>query len=148
MPLILVNLRALLPDGAIARIELRVADGRIAELAPRLGGDDAARLDAGGLLLLPGIIDLHGDAFERQLMPRPRVHVAPAIGLIDSDRQLLANGITTAFHGVTLSWEPGLRGIDAGRAFLDALAAGRRQLACNTRVHLRLGQFNVDAPAR
>ncbi|MBI3514407.1 MAG: alpha-D-ribose 1-methylphosphonate 5-triphosphate diphosphatase [Proteobacteria bacterium] len=147
MALILINLRALLPDGAIARVELRLADGRIVEIAPRLGGDGAPRLDGGGLLLLPGIIDLHGDAFERQLMPRPRVHVAPNIGLLDSDRQLLANGITTAYHGVTVSWEPGLRGVDAGRAFLEALAAVRPHLACDTRVHLRFEQFNVDAAA-
>jgi alpha-D-ribose 1-methylphosphonate 5-triphosphate diphosphatase len=145
MALILINLRALLPDGTIAPAELRLADGRIAALAPQLGPDGATRLDAGGLLLLPGIIDLHGDAFERQLMPRPNVHVAPAIGLIDSDRQLVANGITTAYHGVTLSWEPGLRGVDAGRAFLAALAAVRPHLACDTRVHLRFEQYNVDA---
>ena len=69
--------------------------------------------DAGGYLVLPGIVDLHGDAFERQLMPRPGVHFAPVSALLETDRQLLANGSTTAYHGVTLSWEPGLRGIEA-----------------------------------
>jgi alpha-D-ribose 1-methylphosphonate 5-triphosphate diphosphatase len=147
MSLILINARALLPDGTIARIEVRLAGGRIVELGPRLDAPGARRLDGAGLLLLPGIIDLHGDAFERQLMPRPNVHIAPEIGLVDSDRQLLANGITTAYHGVTLSWEPGLRGIDAGRAMLATLAAMRPRLACDTRVHLRFEQFNVDAAA-
>jgi alpha-D-ribose 1-methylphosphonate 5-triphosphate diphosphatase len=147
MSLILVNLRALLPDGTITRVEVRLAGDRIVDIAPRLEAAGTRRLDAGGLLLLPGIIDLHGDAFERQLMPRPRVHVAPEIGLIDSDRQLLANGITTAYHGVTLSWEPGLRGIEAGRAMLKTLAGMRARLACDTRVHLRFEQFNVDAAA-
>jgi alpha-D-ribose 1-methylphosphonate 5-triphosphate diphosphatase len=145
MSLTLINHRALLPDGTVARAALRLEGERIAALAPRLAGDDGPRLDGGGLLLLPGIIDLHGDAFERQLMPRPGVHVAPDIGLVESDRQLLANGITTAYHGVTLSWEPGLRGVEAGRAFLAALGAVRARLACDTRVHLRFEQFNVDA---
>jgi alpha-D-ribose 1-methylphosphonate 5-triphosphate diphosphatase len=145
MPLILTNIRALLPDGAITRAELRLDGATITDVGPRLEAEGARRLDGAGLLLLPGIIDLHGDAFERQLMPRPRVHVAPAIGLVDSDRQLLANGVTTAYHGVTVSWEPGLRGLEAGRAFLAALEAVRGQLACDTRVHLRFEQFNVDA---
>ena len=30
-------------------------------------------IDASGLMVLPGIVDLHGDAFERQMMPRPGV---------------------------------------------------------------------------
>jgi alpha-D-ribose 1-methylphosphonate 5-triphosphate diphosphatase len=145
MSLILYNLRALLSDGAMAVAEVRLAGDRIVEIGSRLESAGGRRLDGAGLLLLPGIIDLHGDAFERQLMPRPGVHVAPEIGLIESDRQLLANGITTAYHGVTLSWEPGLRGVDAGRAFLAALAAVRPRLACDTRVHLRFEQFNVDA---
>jgi alpha-D-ribose 1-methylphosphonate 5-triphosphate diphosphatase len=145
MSLILVNIRVLQPDGAVTAAEVRLVGDRIAEIAPRLDQAGGRRLDGAGLLLLPGIIDLHGDAFERQLMPRPGVHVAPEIGLIESDRQLLANGITTAYHGVTLSWEPGLRGLDAGRAFLAALAAVRPHLACDTRVHLRFEQFNVDA---
>ncbi|MEJ0070866.1 MAG: alpha-D-ribose 1-methylphosphonate 5-triphosphate diphosphatase [Pseudomonadota bacterium] len=147
MSLILNNIRALLPGGAIARVEVRLAGARIAEVGPRLEAPGARRLDGAGLLLLPGIIDLHGDAFERQLMPRPGVHIAPEIGLVESDRQLLANGITTAYHGVTLSWEPGLRGVAAGRAMLTTLAAMRPRLACDTRVHLRFEQFNVDAAA-
>jgi alpha-D-ribose 1-methylphosphonate 5-triphosphate diphosphatase len=145
MSLILVNIRTLLPDGAVARHEVRLDGARIVEVGPRLDASGARRLDGAGLLLLPGIIDLHGDAFERQLMPRPNVHIAPEIGLIESDRQLLANGITTAYHGITLSWEPGLRGIEAGRAMLATLDAVRPRLACDTRVHLRFEQFNVDA---
>ena len=100
--------------------------------------------DAGGYLVLPGIVDLHGDAFERQLMPRPGVHFAPVSALLETDRQLLANGITTAYHGVTLSWEPGLRSIEAARQFLAALTAARPRLGAGTRLHLRFECFSLD----
>ena len=55
---------------------------------------DSARmvLDAAGLLALPGAIDIHGDAFERQIMPRPNVRFDMNIALRDTDRQLAANG--------------------------------------------------------
>ena len=39
-------------------------------------------LDAGGLLVLPGIVDLHGDAFERQMMPRPGVDFPVDVALV------------------------------------------------------------------
>src|SRR5260221_1197120 len=149
MSLILVNTRTLLPDGTLAPVALRLEGETIAELGTRpasdLTPDGVDVLDGGGLLLAPGIIDLHGDAFERELMPRPNIHVPPTIGLLESDRQLLINGITTAYHGLTLSWEPGLRSLAAGRAFPQALDTVRPRLACDTRVHLRFEQFNVDA---
>ena len=61
-------------------------------------------IDAGGLLVLPGIVDLHGDAFERQMMPRPGVDFPIDVALIDSDRQAVSNGITTVYHATTWSW--------------------------------------------
>src|SRR5262249_26358689 len=69
-------------------------------------------IDASGCIVLPGIVDIHADAFERQLMPRPGVAFPIDIALADSDRQVISNGITTIYHGVTWSWEPGLRGAD------------------------------------
>jgi alpha-D-ribose 1-methylphosphonate 5-triphosphate diphosphatase len=101
------------------------------------------RFDATGLLVLPGIVDIHGDSFERQFQPRPGVDFPADIALADTESQLLANGITTAFHGVTLSWEPGLRSLAAWRAILAALAA--RQWTCDMRVHLRWEAYNLEA---
>ena len=57
---------------------------------------NALRLDATGLLVLPGIVDIHGDAFERHIMPRPGVSFDIEVALRDADRAMLACGITTA----------------------------------------------------
>jgi alpha-D-ribose 1-methylphosphonate 5-triphosphate diphosphatase len=100
-------------------------------------------LNARDLKVLPGIIDIHGDAFERQIQPRPGVEFPHDIALRDTEAQLLANGITTAFHGVTLSWEPGLRSLDSWKALLAALDAGR--WTCDMRIHLRWEAYNLDA---
>lgn len=109
--------------------------------------DDGRELDAGGLLVLPGIIDIHGDAFERQIMPRPNVGFSLEMALAETDRQLAANGITTAYHGVTWSWEPGLRGAANARALLDRLEAMRGRLGVDTRYHLRHEIFNLAGEA-
>jgi alpha-D-ribose 1-methylphosphonate 5-triphosphate diphosphatase len=118
-------------------------DGVIAEIGSDCGAKST--IDADGLLLLPGIVDVHGDAFERQMMPRPGVDFALDIALSDTDRQVVANGITTVFHGVTWSWEPGLRGPENARNLLAAIDTLRPQLAADTRYHLRFETFNFDA---
>ena len=104
-------------------------------------------IDASGLKVLPGIVDLHGDAFERQMMPRPGVDFPSTWRSIDSDRQAIANGITTVFHATTWSWEPGLRSADNARQLLEAIEAMRPQLAADTRFHLRHETYNLDAEA-
>lgn len=142
----LVRGRVLLPDGKIVEASVRIQDGRILDI----GGESSPSrcLDVEGALILPGIVDLHGDAFERQLMPRPGVSFDPDVALIDTDRQLLANGVTTAFHGLTWSWEPGLRGAEAARDFIQALDDVRPLLRTDTKLHLRHETYNLDAEAQ
>jgi alpha-D-ribose 1-methylphosphonate 5-triphosphate diphosphatase len=131
-------------DGDIIESSLAIADGKIRKI-------DAAserallRFDARGLLVLPGIIDLHGDAFERQMMPRPGVDFPIDVALVDSDRQAISNGITTVFHATTWSWEPGLRCGDNARRLLESIEGLRPRLSADTRFHLRHETYNLDA---
>ena len=140
----LASRRVLLADGRIAPATLALEGDRIAAVGR---WDPAGALDLGERLLLPGIVDLHGDAFERQVMPRPGVMVDPAVGLADTDRQLVANGVTTAFHGLTWSWEPGLRSVPTGRLLMATLDRLRPILACDHRWHLRFETYNLDGLA-
>jgi alpha-D-ribose 1-methylphosphonate 5-triphosphate diphosphatase len=130
----------------ICEASLEIANGKISAM-DLSQGRGALGIDAGGLLVLPGIIDLHGDAFERQMMPRPGVDFPIDVALIDSDRQAIANGITTVFHGTTWSWEPGLRSGDNARRLLETIEILRPQLAADTRFHLRHETYNLDAEA-
>jgi alpha-D-ribose 1-methylphosphonate 5-triphosphate diphosphatase len=144
MELRIVGAQVLLDRGLTGTpVRVSGADGVISDI----GSDrnSGRTIDARGLILLPGIVDIHGDAFERQIMPRPGVHVALDVGLIDSDRQAIANGITTVFHGVTWSWEPGLRGSENARAILAAIEELRSRFAADTRYHLRHETFNLAA---
>ena len=126
-----------LQDNALRESDIGIAAGLIAEPQP------GRHFDATGLLVLPGIVDIHGDAFERQIQPRPGVAFDVGFALAETERQLLGCGITTAYHGVTLSWEPGLRSIEAWRAILAAL--GARRWTCDMRVHMRWEAFNLEA---
>jgi alpha-D-ribose 1-methylphosphonate 5-triphosphate diphosphatase len=140
MSISLIGGRALLPGQGIVPADIHTSNTVIADLR-----GEGRRFDASDLLVLPGIVDLHGDAFERQVQPRPGVDFPMDLAVAETEAQLLANGITTAFHGVTLSWEPGLRSARAWTALLAALAAHRPRQFCDMRVHLRWEAFNLDA---
>ena len=135
--------RALL-GGEIVEASLKIAGSQIGTVVSDLG-QGSSGIDARGLLVLPGIVDLHGDAFERQVMPRPGVGFPVDVALVDSDRQAISNGITTVFHATTWSWEPGLRSADNARKLLEGIESLRPQLLADTRFHLRHETFNLDA---
>ena len=69
---------------AAQRVDIRLADGRIAEIGPGLEAHGATVVDASGLLVAPGLVDLH-------------VHVFSGIGLysIDPFDAGLRTGVTT-----------------------------------------------------
>ncbi|MBK1667284.1 hypothetical protein CKO28_04400 [Rhodovibrio sodomensis] len=139
--------RTLLPDGSLQDACVTLAAGRIAAVSASEGRPATRRIDLAGRLLLPGIIDLHGDAFEQVLMPRSGVRFPMDLALAEIDRQLIANGITTAYHSLTYSWEPGLRGRETVVELMAALDRLGPELACQPRVHLRFELHNVDAVA-
>ncbi len=133
--------QVLLEDGTIGSAQIWLRDGEIDALSAPDGAAEF-RFDEPDQYILPGIVDLHGDAFERQIMPRPGVMLPINMAVVDTDSQLVANGITTAFHGVTFSWEQGLRGRDTAASLLDALDA--EPLRADHRIHLRFETYNFD----
>jgi alpha-D-ribose 1-methylphosphonate 5-triphosphate diphosphatase len=122
---------------------IRIEEGRITDIDG--ARDGAAVIDGRGHLLGPAFVDVHGDAFERQLMPRPGTMLPVAPALLETDRQLAANGIGTAFHALTLSWEPGLRSVDNGRAVVSSLDTQASRLMVDNRVQLRWETFCFEA---
>ncbi len=138
----IVGGRVLRQDNAVVLEDILLEDGVIAAID--IGSQANRYIDARGLLVLPGLVDIHGDAFERQLLPRPEAAFPIDIALADTDRQLLANGITTAFHGITLSWEGGLRGRDMAWNLIEHLTH-KNGYGADNRIHLRFENHNLEA---
>jgi alpha-D-ribose 1-methylphosphonate 5-triphosphate diphosphatase len=130
-----------LRDGALQRRSVAIADGRITR-------GPLPEVDLTGYLILPGIIDLHGDAFERQIAPRPGATFPLDRALIATDREAAANGVTTAWLAQGWSWEGGFRAPDAAEALLAAHAAARPRFLTDLRVQIRAETHLVDEGAR
>ena len=140
MSLNLLGGRVLMADGSLEIADIHLDDGVIAGFETGPG----AAIDVAGRLLLPGIVDIHGDGFERHIMPRAGVDFPLSVALTDADRQLLSSGITTAFFAQGLSWEGGLRGARRADALIDAIAAHSQVCGADIRVHIRHEVFALD----
>jgi alpha-D-ribose 1-methylphosphonate 5-triphosphate diphosphatase len=57
-------------------------------------------IDLDGDYLLPGLVEMHTDNFERHLMPRPKVQWAELPALLAHDAEIAAAGITTVFDAL------------------------------------------------
>ena len=141
-PFVIEGASVILPD-RVAQVAIRVEGGVIAALdGPR---DGARVIDGGGMILAPAMVDIHGDAFERQLMPRPGVMIPTEAALLETDRQLAANGIATAYHALSLSWEPGLRSVKIGWEVFEALNRLAPRLTVENRLQLRWETFCFES---
>jgi alpha-D-ribose 1-methylphosphonate 5-triphosphate diphosphatase len=141
----LSDFQIVLSDRVIESGALRIQDGRIAEISETPVGN--ADIVGNGLLLLPGMIDMHGDMIEREIEPRPGVRMPMDMGLRDLDMKLATAGITTAY--ASLSFAPGstyghMRSYDFTSALIRAVVAARPNLLIDHRVHAR---FEVTFPA-
>lgn len=131
-------------EGWIKDATVLIEDGQFVSVDQVSSPSGFHLVDAKGLQMLPGIIDLHGDAFERMICPRPGVNFPLPIAIADNDRNLLSAGITTFFCSITDSYEPGLRSRDSARALIDfILETGKQVLSCNHRIHIRHEEANT-----
>ena len=103
-----------LDDGRVV-----VTGDRIAQVGSTPDSDlaRARTINADGRLVMPGLIDLHGDDIEHHHSPRAGAAVQPRTALTTADRTNLLNGITTKFHAIAFEEAP-----DDGRSLATAAA--------------------------
>lgn len=139
MDAVLRNAAIVTPD-EVVHGTLALRGGAIAAIdAPRTAVPEA--IDLEGDLLLPGLVELHTDNFERHLMPRPKVRWPELPALFSHDAEIAAAGITTVYDalGVGDIDETAMRGQSLGPV-LEALrhAQGQGLLRADHRLHIRL----------
>ena len=77
-----------------------IADSQITDIE-RGASQAAGAEDLEGDYLIPGLIDLHTDALEKQMMPRPYVTWNSTTAAIAHDALTTTAGITTVFEALT-----------------------------------------------
>lgn len=124
-------------DG-LDRRPLSIAEGVIVD-APQ-----KRAVDLSGYMVLPGIVDVHGDGFERHLAPRRGAMKTLSEGLVAAEAELAANGITTAVLAQFVSWEGGLRGPEFAKQVFEAMRVTAPGLVTDLRGQLRFETHMLD----
>jgi len=117
--IVIGNARVVLGACVIEQGWVAVADGCIAAVGE--GRPPGVSLDAGGDLIMPGLIELHTDHLEAHYVPRPKVFWDPLAAVISYDGQLATSGITTVLDSLRVWREDGAEEVD-GRAGVLAQA--------------------------
>ncbi|MBN2735891.1 MAG: alpha-D-ribose 1-methylphosphonate 5-triphosphate diphosphatase [Spirochaetales bacterium] len=133
----------LMPDGSLDNCSVCIENDKIKGFD--IPGDRV--INANGNYILPGIVDIHGDGFERVIMPRYNSMMPYDIALNEADHQIIANGITTAYYGITITWEKfkPLRNDREARNFLDFFTEHKTKLKSRSMVHLRYEIYHTIA---
>lgn len=129
------------PEGLRAA-DVYLSDGRIVDASV------GRKIDLSGFLVLPGIVDIHGDGFERHLAPRRGAMKQMAEGLIAAEAEFAANGITTAVLAQFVSWEGGLRGPEFAASVFDAIRQTAPTLVTDLKAQLRFETHLLDLHAQ
>lgn len=135
--LYLTHANIVLPDTVLTDSAILIEDGLIAAIEPE-GIPDAEIIDLQGQTLLPGLIDVHCDAIEKEAEPRSRVLFPLDFAVAQVDRRNAAAGITTPFHALSFANnEWGVRNNETAAQIARALHAFREHSLVDNRVHCR-----------
>ncbi|HBG7674730.1 TPA: alpha-D-ribose 1-methylphosphonate 5-triphosphate diphosphatase [Clostridioides difficile] len=96
-------------------------------------------IDAKNLYVIPGIIDIHSDAIEKEIEPRPSTLLPFNMAFYELDKKLPENGITTVYHSISLGDGVGVRSIDNSLKMIKNIDSYKNidSKSINHKVHLR-----------
>jgi alpha-D-ribose 1-methylphosphonate 5-triphosphate diphosphatase len=143
--MIVTNGKIVLPDMVI-EAAVAIKEGRIETLLResssieewRRKNPSAAVLDAGRRYVLPGLIDIHCDAIEKEVQPRPNTLFPLDMALLAFERKLPVNGITTMYHSLSLGVGLSLRGDHLLTGMVEHIHRYRsKRTMIRNRIHLR-----------
>ncbi|GLV53597.1 hypothetical protein KDH_04490 [Dictyobacter sp. S3.2.2.5] len=138
-----------LPDRAIQG-SILVQNGRIKAITPAEQTDqiqaDYQVIDAQGMYVVPGMIDIHSDAIEKEIEPRPGSYFPMDMAFYELERKLVGHGITTMYHGLSLSGGVGVRSDEiVEQALQEFYRLSQMRSLIRHRLHLRYEVINFPA---
>jgi alpha-D-ribose 1-methylphosphonate 5-triphosphate diphosphatase len=145
--MVITNGNLVLPDGISEKTDLVITRGKIAHIGNSTStARPARRVDAEDLWVLPGFIDLHSDAIEKAIQPRPRALLPTSIALTELDKNLAACGITTMYHCISFTGKTDnvLRHHTRASDLVCEITDLASEMLVNTRIHARYEILEAD----
>ncbi len=141
---IINNARIVTPTEVIDGGGIAVKNGIIAQVSGSPIHDDLPgfeNLDAKGLILMPGIIDIHTDAMDYEINPRTSADFPIDVAFSELEKKLCGAGITTVYHSIHLGYRDAEFNLCSKysrlQVFENVYAEARKHTMINNKIHLR-----------
>lgn len=94
-------------DGVIPNGSVWIEDGIIRQIGdiPDQAAQEGQVIEAGGAIVMPGIVDIHTDAMDAEIVPRPGADIPISVAFTELERKMCTCGITTVFHSLHLGYD-------------------------------------------
>jgi len=134
---VLNNARIVTPAGIVEEASLRVENGMITEIGQgTLSG--IREINVQGNYLFPGFVDMHSDAIEKGIEPRPNTFFPVDIAVFELDKKIASCGITTMYHSLSFAeMEVGLRSNSSAAGIIRQINEFTDKLKVHTKIHAR-----------
>src|ERR1700744_27802 len=147
---IIANATVITPGEVLSNTSILVEHGIITHIAPHIDEKHAAKvIDAGGDIVMPGIIDIHTDAMDAEIVPRTGADIPIAIAFRELERKMSGCGFTTVYHSLHLGYgmaETHSRSkYSRDEVFETVYKASKGNTLLNNKIHLRFELSGVDA---
>lgn len=132
-----IRSKNILIDGKFIAADIAIKSGKIVKIHEYKEYDVA--VDFGELRIIPGIIDLHSDAIEKEIEPRHGATFPIELCISELDKKLAMAGITTMFHAVGFEDNPKKnRSIQKARDQIEEIYnANKHFLSIDNLIHVR-----------
>lgn len=146
--LLIKNAQVVTPNGVLKNGSVSIANGKITNvgITPIEAAADRI-IDADGAYLIPGIVDVHTDALEVEIVPRHAADFPIRVAFYELEKKMAACGITTVYHSLHLGYKKAekVHGSKYSRReiFEEVYKLCQEPTLINNKIHLR---FEITGP--
>jgi alpha-D-ribose 1-methylphosphonate 5-triphosphate diphosphatase len=147
---IIKNATVVTPFGVLNNTSVRFENGIITHIGPQTGERfDGEVIDAAGSVLMPGIIDIHTDALDAEIMPRSGADMPINVAFRELERKMSGCGFTTVYHSMHLGYDSAemhsRSKYSRVEVFETVYKASKGTTLLNNKLHLRFELSGVNA---
>src|ERR1700761_7645911 len=147
---IINNATVVTPNGVLNNTSVLVEHGIITLIGQEIDEQHAGHIiDADGAILMPGIIDIHTDAMDAEIVPRSGADMPIAVALRELERKMSGCGFTTVYHSLHLGYDSAMihsrSKFSRQDVFGEVARLSKGQTLINNKIHLRFELSGVHS---
>lgn len=106
MKTLLKNATIVKENQLLENASILISDGKIENISGSIiPGNETNIIDVKNSFVLPGLIDIHTDALEYEIVPRPAANLPIEVAYNEIERKMCGCGITTAYHSLYMGFK-------------------------------------------